>query len=343
MHKNKKRNIAAGQRRQFLGSLCWLTLAGLMVATIGCNRSSNSSEPGGVAAKKKFYWIQPLKGHPVHQMTQIAFREGAAKEGYEAEIVGTDSADIGGTIALAEQALARGDAAGVAIWTGNPAYNPLIEKIGKSGIPVILPHFPAAEGSIPGASGVISCDPADYAAEAARQIGKAIEGKGAVAITQGSFNSTENLVSEVFARTMKQDFPNVRVLAPIEEGFDAPAAIARASAILQGNADVVAAFSTTGGGPVTWANASKEASRKIVIVGMDYTRVNLDLVKQGDVFAVIGQPLWEESYGAAELLAKLDKHEKVQWWTKLQAPFLTKDKLGPYYELLDKVEKAIHR
>jgi ribose transport system substrate-binding protein len=343
MYKNKKRNIAGGQRRPFLSRLCWLTLAGLMVAGAGCNRSSNSSQTGTVAAKKKLYWIQPLKGHPVHQMTQIAFREGAAKEGYEAEIVGTDSMDIGGTVALAEQALARGDAAGVAIWTGNPAYNPLIEKIGKSGIPVILPHFPAPEGSIPGASGVISCDPADYAAEAARQIGKAIGGKGAVAITQGSFNSTENLVSEVFNRTMKQDFPNVRVLAPIEEGFDAPAAIARASAILEGNADVTAAFSTTGGGPVTWANASKEASRKIVIVGMDYTRVNLDLVKQGEVFAVIAQPLWEESYGAAELLAKLNKGEKVPWWTKLPAPFLTKDKLGPYYDLLDKVEKAIHR
>jgi ribose transport system substrate-binding protein len=343
MYTNKEVNIAAGQRRGFLSGLGWLAFAGVMALSIGCNHGSNSSEPGGTTAKKKFYWIQPLKGHPVHQMTQIAFREGATKEGYEAEIVGTDSADIGGTIALAEQALARGDAAGVAIWTGNPAYNPLIETIGKSGIPVILPHFPAAEGSIPGASGVISCDPADYAAEAARQIGKAIGGKGAVAITQGSFNTTENLVSEIFTRTMKENFPDVRVLAPIEEGFDAPAAIARASAILQGNAHITAAFSTTGGGPVTWANASKEASRKIVIVGMDYTRVNLDLVKQGDVFAVIGQPLWEESYGSAELLAKLAKGEKVPWSTKLNAPFITKDKLGPYYELLDKVEKAIHR
>lgn len=322
--------------------LCLLALAGLTALTGGCNRSSNSPE-AGAPAKKKFYWIQPLKGHPVHQMTQIAFREGAAKEGYDAEIVGTDSFDIGGTITLAEQALARGDAAGVAIWTGNPAYNPLIEKIAQSKIPIMLPHFPSPEGSVPGASGVISCDPSEYAAEAAREIGKAIGGKGAVALTQGSFNSTENLVSEIFIRTMKQNFPNVRVLAPIEEGFDAPAAISRASALLQGNADIAAALSTTGGGPVTWANASKETGKKIIIVGMDYTRVNLDLVKNGDVYGVIGQPLWEESYGSAELLAKMVKGEKIPWWTKLNGPFITKDKLGPYYELLDKVEKAIHR
>jgi ribose transport system substrate-binding protein len=338
----KKINSAGEAGMRMRVCLCLLALASLTVFTNGCNRSGTPSQ-GSEPAKKKFYWIQPLKGHPVHQMTQIAFREGALKEGYEAEIVGTDSADIGGTIALAEQALARNDAAGVAIWTGNPAYNPLIEKIGKLGIPVILPHFPAPEGSIPGATGVISCDPAEYATQAAMQIGKAIGNKGAVAITQGSFNSTENLVSEIFTHTMKQNFPGVRVLAPIEEGFDAPAAIARASAILQGNPDVAAAFSTTGGGPVTWANASKETGRKIVIVGMDYTRVNLDLVKQGDVFAVIGQPLWEESYGSAELLATLVKGEKVPWRTRLDAPFITKDKLGPYYELLDKVEKAIKR
>jgi ribose transport system substrate-binding protein len=142
---------------------------------------------------------------------------------------------------------------------------------------------------------------------------------------------------------MKQNFPAVRVLAPIEEGFDAPMAISRASAILQGNADIAAAFSTTGGGPVTWANASKESGKKIIIVGMDYTRVNLDLVKNGEVFAIVGQPLWDESYGAAELLAKKAKGEKIPWWTKLNAPFITKDKLGPYYELLEKVEKAINR
>jgi ribose transport system substrate-binding protein len=338
----KKINAGVEKRMRISTTLCRLVLVALMVATAGCNRDSKTAN-ASAPARKKFYWIQPLKGHPVHQMTQIAFREGAAKEGYDAEIVGTDSADIGGTIALAEQALARGDAVGVAIWTGNPAYNPLIEKIGKANIPVVLPHFPVPEGSIPGASAVISCDPSNYAAEAAMEIGKAIGGKGAVAITQGSFNTTENLVSDIFTRTMKQDFPEVRVLSPIEEGFDAPAAISRASAIIQGNADLAGAFSTTGGGPVTWANATKETGKKIVIVGMDYTRVNLDLVKDGEVFAVIGQPLWEESYGSAELLAKLAKGEKVPWWTKLDAPFITKDKLGPYYQLLDKVEKAINR
>ena len=312
------------------------------VLVSGCGKSpSDTTSP--VAKVKKFYWVQSLKGHPVHQMTQIAFTEGCKRLGYQAEIVGTDNDDLSGTIALAEQAMAKGDAAGMAVWTGNPSWNPFIEKVSKKGLPVVLPHFPVPEGSVPGAAGVISCDPAAYAREAAREIGKAIGGKGTIAITQGSFNSTENLVAEVFAKTIKELHPAVKVRPPMEEGFDAPKAIARAVSILQANPDVVAALSTTGNGPTTWAGAQREAGRKVVAVAMDYTRVNLDLVKDGSVYAVIGQPLWEESNGAAELLDKLVRGEKIPWWTKLPAPFITKDNLGPFLAVLDKVEAAIKR
>jgi ribose transport system substrate-binding protein len=318
---------------------CWLVIF-LLVG--GCSKQTPDASVG-TGNMKKFYWVQPLKGHPVHQMTQVGFSEGCKKLGYDVEIIGTDSPDIAGTISLAEQAMAKGDAAGVAIWTGNPSYNPFIEKIGKLGIPVVLPHFPMPEGSVPGATGVISCDPADYARNAATEIGTAIGGQGAVAITQGSFNTTENSVSEVFTKSMKELFPSVRVLQPEEEGFDAPKAISKAVSILQAHPDVVAALSTTGGGATTWARAQKEAGRKIVAVGMDYTRINLDLVKDGEIHAVIGQPLWDESYGAAELLDKVVRGEKFQWWTKFPAPLITSNNLAPYYGILDKVEAALRR
>ena len=308
----------------------------------GCGKQPSGTSTPGVK-HKKFYWVQPLKGHPVHQMTQIAFTEGCRKLGYQAEIIGADNDDISATIALAEQAVAKGDAAGMAVWTGNPSWNSFIEKAGKTGLPIILPHFPAAEGSIPGSAGVISCDPAEYAREVAREIGKAIGGKGTVAVTQGGFNTTENLVAEVFAQTLRELHPAVKVLPPQEEGFDAPKAISRAVSILQSNPDIVAALSTTGNGAITWAGAQRESGRKVVAVAMDYTRVNLDLVRDGSVYALIGQPLWDESYGAAELLDQLVRGQKIPWWTKLPAPFITKDNVGPYLALLDKVEAAIKR
>lgn len=314
-------------------ALCWI---GLFVT--GCQRESSSAHPGTAAKAKKFYWIQPLKGNTTHQMTQLGFKAGCKKLGYECEVVGTDGWDIGGTIALAEQVLGRGDAAGIALWTGNPAYNAFIERAAKAGIPVILPHFPVEEGSVPGATGIISCDPAEFAREAAREMGKALQGKGTVAITQGSFNTTENTAAAEFTKTLRETYPDIKVLSPIEEGFDAPAAIAKAASLLQGNPDVVAAFSTTGNGPITWAGAQKETGRKVLSVGMNYTRANLDLVRSGEVFAVVGQPLWEQSVGAAELLDQAVRGETIPWWTKLPAPFITKDKLEPYYRLLEEVE-----
>jgi len=321
-----------------------LVLSCVLAAVLagGCGKSPSGSGASGENVKT-FYWVQPLKGHPVHQMTQIAFTEGCKKLGFRAVIIGAENEDISATISLAEQALAKGDAAGMAVWAMSPAWNPFIEKASRNGLPIVIPHFPAPEGSIPGASGVISCDPAAYAAAVAQAIGQAIGGKGTVAITQGSFNSTENLVAEVFARTIKQLHPAVKVLPPLEEGFDAPKAISRAVSILQANPGVVAALSTTGNGATTWAAAQREAGRKIVAVAMDYTRVNLDLVKDGSIFAVVGQPLWEESFGAAELLGRLGRGEKIPWWTKFPAPIITKENLAPYSALLDKVEAAIKR
>jgi len=319
--------------------VCWLLISALLC---GCHKSSSETSERK-AAPMKFYWVQPLKGNPVHQLTQIGFKEGCRKLGYDAEVIGTDNPDVAGTVALAEQALAKGDAAGIAVWTGNPSWNPFIERVGKSGIPVVLPHFPVPEGSVPGAIGIVSCDPSEYARQAAQVIGKAIEGKGAVAITQGSFNSTENLVSEVFTKSIKDLYPAVKVLAPEEEGFDPPKAISKAVSILQAHPDVTAALSTTGGGARTWAGAQKETGRKIASVAMDYTRVNLDLLKEGQVSALVGQPLWEESYAAAELLDKAAHGERIPWWTKLPAPLITSNDLAPYYAILDKVEAALKR
>lgn len=332
-------------QRRIIISLLFGCLAALVA---GCHQqpsvgTSAAGTPSNAGGRKKFYWVQPVKGHPVHQMTQIAFRAGCEKLGYDCEVVGTDGPDIAGTIALAEEALATGDAAGMAIWTGNPAYNPFIAKAAQAGVPVVLPHFPASEGSIPGVKAFISCDPAAYAQEAALQMGEAIHGQGTVAITQGSFNTTENLVSDTFTKTMAAKYPQVKVLPPEEESFDQSQSIAKAVAILQAHPDVVGALSTTGGGATTWAGGQKETNRKIVVIAMDYTRVNLDLVKDGQIYAVIGQPLWDESYGAAELLDKLVKGEKVPWWTKLPAPIITKDKLAPYYALQDKVEASIKK
>ena len=123
------------------------------------------------------------------------------------------------------------------------------------------------------------------------------------------------MVADTLRFTMSAKYPRVKVLVSQEEGFEPTQAIPKAVSILQGNPNIVAAVSTTGGGAQTWSGAAHQTSRKVVIVAMDYTRVNLDLVKGGEVYAIIAQPLWDEAFGAADLLTKAARHEKLPWWT----------------------------
>ena len=169
----------------------------------------------------------------------------------DCQVVGPDEADTHKLIAAAEQVLAKGDAAGVSFWTGSPAYLDVIKKFDAAGIPVAAPHFMVPEGTWPANTFTMGTDPAVYAEDAAKAICKLVgkDKAGSVALTQGSFNTTENLVSETFTKTMATECPELKVLKPEEEGFDPPKAIAKAVAIIQANPDIVAALSTTGGGP----------------------------------------------------------------------------------------------
>jgi ribose transport system substrate-binding protein len=186
-----------------------------------------------------------------------------------------------------------------------------------------------------------ACSAIEYGKASAMAIGEQVGGKGTVAVTEGSFNPTEDLAANSFVETMKANFPNIKVLDPAEEGFDTPTAIQKATAIIQANPDITGAFSTTGAGPSTWAGAQKNTGKKICAIAMDYSRVNLDLVKAGEMYAVVAQPLFQEFAKTAELLDTILRGGKVEFDNIMPAPLVTADKVGDYYALLDKVDAAM--
>jgi ribose transport system substrate-binding protein len=85
----------------------------------------------------------------------------------------------------------------------------------------------------------------------------------------------------------------------------------------------------------TWSGAARKADREIVIIGMDYIRQNLDIIKSGAAFGLVAQPLFEEGAKTAELAAALAEGKEVPYMNPLPAPVITADDLGPYYEILD--------
>lgn len=289
-------------------------------------------------AKNPLADVMILKGHPVHRIVQLGFLEKAKELGYPAEILANDGSDPAESVALGEAGIGKG-IKGMMVWAFNQSYYPFIKKAHDAGVKVVVPHFPIKEGDAPGLDANLSADPFKYGQEVAKAIGEKIGGKGKVAITQGSFNITENAAAEGFKKYMQEHYPNVKVLDPIEEGFDPAIAISRAVAIIQANPDLAGAFSTTGGGPTTWAGAKDQTGKKdIVAIGMDYTEENIDLVKSGKIYAIVAQPLYEEAARSVEILDKLLRGEKVPYFTPLEAPVVTKEGINKYESIIARVK-----
>lgn len=326
-----------------------LVLMAILTITAGCVQpvpTGSTAAPAADAADSgggKFYYVQNSAWHPVHQLTQLAFLEGCKEVGIECELATTDENSLDALVALADETIARPDTKGVAMWVGGlPVFKPIIEKAKASGIPVVLPHFPVPEGTYADNAVQIAADTAIYPDPVAKAMCDELTAQGittgSVGITQNNHNATEDAVAQVFADGMKQYCPDLTILDVQLEGPEPTQAIAVAVSIIQANPDIVAGFSTTGGGPTTWAGAQKETGKKLVAVGMDYTRVNLDLVKNGDIFGVVAQPLYDECKGAAELLQKMANGEEVSYWTVLEAPLVTQANIDDYYALLDRLE-----
>jgi ribose transport system substrate-binding protein len=290
------------------------------------------------AEEVNLLWVQPMKDHPVHRLMQAGFLDKCKELGYSCEVVGDPSAtnwDIPATLPLAEAALARTEWDGIAVYGPDPAIYSYITKLGNEGFPVVTWHVLPPEGTVPGLKAATGEDIANAGESAAIAIGEKLGGKGTVALTQGASNDTENAMSEAFRKTIADKYPDIKVLETQMEGFEPSAAEAKAVAILQGNPDVTAAFGTTGNSIQTWSGAARKAGRDVVIIGMDYIRQNLDLVKSGAAYGIVAQPLYEESAKVAELLGDLAAGKEVPYLTPLPAPVITADDLDPYYKMLE--------
>ncbi|CAK4863469.1 unnamed protein product [Aphanomyces euteiches] len=325
----------------------------LSIVLAGCGKdkdkaantpAASTSSAAFDAAQYPIGLVHVLKSNPVVQIMMAGFTTKMKELGYTSESFTGETADAQEEIKFGESALAK-KMKGMFIYLIDPSVYPLIKKAADQGVPVVSAHTPVAKPEdVPGLKAWASSDPLVYGATAAKGIAEKIGKKGIVAITQGSFNSTENSAAKGFMDEMAKNYPDIKVIAPIEEGYDPAQASAKAVAVIQANKGLSAAFSTTGGGPATWSIAAEQANVKdLVIIGMDYSRQNLDLIKSGKVYGIIAQPLFEEHAKAAELLDKILKGQEVPFANIIEAPLVTADKLDKYYAILADVDKAFGR
>ena len=306
-----------------------------VLALAACGGPASPSESEGPA----LLWVQPMRDHPVHRLMQAGFLNRCAELGTHCDVVGNPSAtafDVAATIPMAEAAMAKREYAAVMVYAVDPSLNPFVARLTRDGYPVTMVHLLPHPEEIPGLKAAVGQDVSRTAADAAMSMGDRLGGRGEVAVTQGSYNRTENEMARVFAATLKEKYPRIKVLPPQLEGFEPTTAKAKVIAILQGNDRITGAFSTTGAGAETWANANRTAGRDVTIIAMCATRQNLDLIRSGAVYAVAAQPLYEESAAVVDIGLRLARGEAVKFTHVLPTAIVTAADLAPYYALLEK-------
>jgi ribose transport system substrate-binding protein len=310
----------------------------VLLAAVLATGSVAASAAASHAEGKNILWVQPMRDHPVHRLMQAGFLARCKELKDTCEVVGNPSAttyDVSASIPLAEAAMARTKFDAIAVYGPGPEIYPFIGRLAREGFPVVTWHVLPKEGSVPGLKAATGEDIPAAGASAAVAMGEKMGGKGVIALTQGSSNDTENVMSDSFRKTMASKYPAIKILDTQMEGFEPSAAAAKAVALLQGNPDVTAAFSTTGNGVQTWSGAARKADRQLIIIGMDYIRQNLDIVKSGAAYGVVAQPLYEEAEKTAELADALAGGKKIDYLNPLPVKVLTASDLAPYYKMLD--------
>lgn len=301
-----------------------------------------AQSPATAAENNHLLMVQPLRNHPVTRIMQAGFLNRCRELGWVCEVVGNASAtslDVSATIPLAESALARQRFGAVGVFALDQSIYPFIYKLSREGLPVVTWHVLPPVGTVPGLTAATGEDVNQVGVNAATALGQRLGGVGVVAITQGSFNVEENTKAAAFARSMQEHFPKIKLLQPQLEGYEPSSAKGKAISLLQGHPEVTGVFSTTGNGAQTWAGAARTEDRKLVIIGMDYIRQNLDLVRAGEVYGLVAQPLYEEGARAAELASALAQGKTVSYMNVLPAKVITATDLEPYYAILKKAHQ----
>ena len=301
------------------------------------------AEPGDAEFDPSQYPIgicHILRTHPVVQLMVGGFVDAAQKLGYPYYIYMPDDSDASRAYALAEAGVTQHGIKGMLQYIIDDSSAMYIQKWTEAGVAVVSAHTFISEedkDKYPGLIAWAACSAEEYGKTSAKMIGEKIGGKGTVAVTEGAFNPTEDAAAAAFIAEMKASFPDVVVLDPQEEGYDTPTAIQKATAIVQANPDIVGAFSTTGAGASTWAGAIDNTGKDIVCISMDYSEVNLDLVKEGKIYGLVAQPLYDAFYDAVEILDKHFRGESYEWANVVEAPIITSENVDEYYELTEYV------
>ncbi len=302
----------------------------LMVGVlVGCGGTSTSNEDGEHnPADTTIAIMMGSMNHPVHRIVQMAFITTGEEMGYNAIIGGLDEGSNQELMTKYEGVIANG-CEGALLWSGDDTFYQFMRDMSEMCY-FVVPHFAHEYVDTKDFISRNICAQAKEYGYAAgefmlEKLAEAGITSGTIGNTQAGANVTENACSDAFRQAIKDSGTNFKVDSVVFEGLELSAASNKIVGIINSNPDIVAGFGTTGGSCQSWDLAMQQTEKRLIVVGVDYTEFNIDLVADGSCAGLVAQPLFDEGAKSVETLDALFRGETFNdsaenWWYKCDAP-----------------------
>ncbi|GAB1483087.1 ABC transporter substrate-binding protein [Treponema sp.] len=210
---------------------------------------------------------------------------------------------------------------------------PILQQAQAKKIPIIA-FDSGVDSDIPLTT--VSTDNLVAAGVAADKMAEAIGGKGKVAVIVHDQTSRTGIDRrDGFMKRMKEKYPDITVLEPQYGGGDHLKSTEIAKAVINGNPDLKGYFGANEGSAIGVLNAVKELKMegKLVIIGYDSGKLQIDAIKSGMMYGAVQQNPVLMGYKTVELAVKALKGETLP--KKTDSGYVWADKSN-----LDKPEVA---
>ncbi len=227
------------------------------------------------------YWVAAFEG----------FKDAAKQLGVKAVYQGADKYDLNQQATVFDQIVSKRPA-GIALSPVDDAG--FVEPV-KSAMAKKIPVVAFASTTSTDKVAFVTSDNVKEGQFAARTLAKALGGKGKVMVTRNT-QSNHQLRVNTFIETIKNEFPDIQVVAEILTQQDNNKAYTGVMNVAQKNPDLGAVFCPEGPSGRGAAQAAVELGGKIKVLCCDMDAAILEMIEKGQMFGSIQPNAYVQGY-----------------------------------------------
>lgn len=266
---------------------------------------SGGDDDAVAAGPLNITFVSPLLGHPAWLTAKYSSEDAAAELGATLNWVGPAGIDIEEQVRLQEQAIAEG-VDGIIICPLEPsAFEDVNMRALEKGILVINTQVDTSEAS---RTAYIGTDNENFGKAAAEALAEKTGGTANIALLVSSLDSGNQLLSKEAAERIWADTaPGMQIIVMEATAGDSAQAATKVNSLISAYPELDVIWCLDGSAPAGAAQAVNERGMQdsIVILGVDDTDENLDLIVDGSIWGTLAQNYYAIGYESVMMIDKV--------------------------------------